>query len=77
MGRAFDGAGPAELVETVAIIFCNLIQHGERAFTGHTTDERLVGKNRLIAQIDDRLVGEGKLEAQRLALLAALATGLG
>jgi hypothetical protein len=36
-----------------------------------------VGENRLVAQIDDGLVGEGKIEAQRLALLAALATGLG
>ena len=77
IGRAFDGAGPAELVETVAVVFCNLIQHRQRAFTVHTANQRFMSENRLVAQIDDGLIGEGKIEAQRLALLAALATGLG
>ncbi len=36
-----------------------------------------MSENRLVAQINDRLVGEGKIEAQRLTLLAALAARLG
>ncbi|MNJ72181.1 hypothetical protein D3C77_688040 [compost metagenome] len=76
IGRAFDGAGSAELVETVAVFFRNLIQHGECAFTVHTANQRFVGENRLVAQIHDRLVGKGKIEAQRFTVLAALATGV-
>ncbi|MNI24850.1 hypothetical protein D3C73_784830 [compost metagenome] len=76
-GCTFDGPRPTELIEAVSIGVCDLLEHGQRAFTGNTAHQGFMGKNRLIPEVDDRLIGKAEVEIQGLALLAASATALG
>src|SRR5690606_11720791 len=74
-GRPLHRFHPAGLIERIAVLLVDPPQHAGRAAAVYAAHQCLIGKQALIAQIDDRLEGNAEIKVQRVTLSAMDAGG--